>query len=75
MSSTKAGVSPSTGATKQPLIHESGSGNAAPETQSSKRDYKGFVAGVFSGITKLSGECSFVSFYISNCLVASELYR
>ncbi|KAJ9365597.1 carrier protein YMC2 [Paecilomyces variotii] len=54
MSSTKATVSPSTGATEQPLIHESGSGNAAPETQSSKRDYKGFVAGVFSGITKLS---------------------
>ncbi|KAL6234915.1 hypothetical protein BDW75DRAFT_230713 [Aspergillus navahoensis] len=28
----------------------------APPTTSSKRDYKGFVAGVFSGIAKLSGE-------------------
>ncbi|KAE8411604.1 alpha-1,6 mannosyltransferase subunit [Aspergillus pseudocaelatus] len=31
-----------------------GGGNAPPIT-SSKRDYKGFVAGVFSGIAKLSG--------------------
>ena len=31
-----------------------GGGNASPVT-SSKRDYKGFVAGVFSGIAKLSG--------------------
>ncbi|KAB8250732.1 alpha-1,6 mannosyltransferase subunit [Aspergillus flavus] len=48
-----------------PSIHEhqtskkmggsaAGGGNAPPVT-SSKRDYKGFVAGVFSGIAKLSG--------------------
>lgn len=34
----------------------------APEvksaTRAEKRDYRGFVAGVFSGIAKLSGECS-----------------
>ena len=48
-----------------PSIHEhqtskkmggsaAGGGNAPPVTNS-KRDYKGFVAGVFSGIAKLSG--------------------
>lgn len=29
----------------------------APGRRKEKRDYKGFVAGVFSGIMKLSGGC------------------
>lgn len=46
--------------------------NQTPETRKGKRDYKGFVAGVFSGITKLSGECR-VHNYISNePLIESE---
>lgn len=34
--------------------------NQKPAT-SAKRDYKGFVAGVFSGIAKLTGMFSFLS--------------
>lgn len=33
-----------------------GAGSGDPPAQTSKKDYKGFVAGVFSGITKLSGK-------------------
>jgi hypothetical protein len=35
---------------------DSGDTNHNPGKRKEKRDYKGFVAGVFSGVTKLSGE-------------------
>ena len=45
----------------QPQSLEKGNGSgssapAAPPAATSKKNYKGFVAGVFSGIAKLSGE-------------------
>ncbi|RDW74397.1 putative mitochondrial carrier protein [Aspergillus mulundensis] len=43
----------------------------APPTTSSKRDYKGFVAGVFSGIAKLSVGHPYVSFALTLALLSS----
>ena len=36
-------------------------GVAAMDKKESVKNYKGFVAGVFSGIAKLSGKCLFIS--------------
>jgi hypothetical protein len=39
----------------------------AVPTATSKKDYKGFVAGVFSGITKLSGKLSLETILRLSC--------
>jgi solute carrier family 25 carnitine/acylcarnitine transporter 20/29 len=54
MSSAQAPVSVNMTKQAQPEIAES----ALAQSGSSKSNYKGFVAGVFSGIAKLSGEFS-----------------
>ena len=42
-----------------PIEHAAALSNATSKTKpKEKKDYKGFVAGVFSGIAKLSGELS-----------------
>lgn len=43
----------------QSLETETGNGSAAPPAATSKKNYKGFVAGVFSGIAKLSGKLGY----------------
>lgn len=54
---TASGTSP--GLTSSPLVAE----EKKPAT-SARRDYKGFVAGVFSGIAKLTGMLFFLSFCV-----------
>lgn len=78
MSSTQAPVSISpTPVISQPqsLGKGSESGSAAPPAATSKKNYKGFVAGVFSGIAKLSGKLGYDAsvFTIGNGLISANL--
>lgn len=57
--------------TIEPARQPPPSATAAKET----KDYKGFVAGVFSGITKLSGECRFFRSHLVVQTYSANLFR
>lgn len=61
MSSSAAPVPSSTTSTIDASGSSQNLAKAPPPVGDSKRNYKGFVAGVFSGIAKLSGEFVYAS--------------
>lgn len=66
-------ASPAPQLTEQQGLSKTASGEmkaptpAPAPTAGSKKDYKGFVAGVFSGITKLSGKLIYSNIFLNFC--------
>lgn len=78
MSSSAAPVPSSTTSTVDASGSSQNLAKAPPSVGDSKRNYKGFVAGVFSGIAKLSGEFVYASASAldlnSTCVPFLEVY-